>query len=81
MRKHRTTDKRSPDHAPEICLAALAAIACLTLAISSLDCRKYTNADEAVECSVSFSPPKEAESAGLWDIFSDSVARLFNFSE
>ncbi|MBQ4066357.1 MAG: hypothetical protein IJD22_01810 [Clostridia bacterium] len=50
-------------------------LAALLLAFTAADCEKYTLATSC-EASVTFTPPRDPEPLGFWDIFSSAVAGL-----
>ncbi len=60
--------------------AICAALCLLILTFCAWDSERYFRED-SVPVSLSFTPPKEAEEEGFWDIFSEAVIRLFRIEE
>ena len=79
-KKNAPRGSADPKTMPEICLFILCAVVCLSLVLFTLDGNRYTDGEEAVECSLSYSPPKKAEAMGFWDILSDSLSRLLSLA-
>jgi len=57
-----------------------AILCCFLLAFTVDDCENYSK-DDSVPASISFTPPERAKAEGFWEIFSDSVAHLFQIGD
>ncbi len=82
---NKKADKKARERDLRILSALLSGTVCaslciLLLAFCAWDCERYFR-DDSIPASISFTPPKEAEEEGFWDIFSEAVIRLFRIEE